>query len=253
MDRKLTGLVLRNISTGDNRSLSTVLTSEIGKTTISCYGAKKLTSRNMPATQPFCLCQWIVSEKNGRFTLKESCLLESFFDLRRSLEASALGSYVLETGESCAREEEDEQSLLSLMLNCLYALCSEELPKEQVKAVYELRLLLELGCEPNLDSCCFCGKELSDQIFFSPREGGCVCSACRKGGKAQGPFYPLDEGLLQALSYVLGCPPKKIFSFKLSDKGLSALSRLSEECLLYNLDRSFDSLKFYKEITQEIS
>jgi 16S rRNA (cytidine1402-2'-O)-methyltransferase len=32
-----------------------------------------------------------------------------------------------------------------------------------------------------------------------------------------------------------------------------ALSRLSEECLLYNLDRSFDSLKFYKEITQEIS
>lgn len=253
MDRKLTGLVLKNVQTGDNKSLVTVLTPDIGKTLVTCYGARKLTSRNMPATQPFCLCEMIVGEKNGRFTLKEACLLESFFDLRRSLEASAIGSYILETGESCAREGENEEALLSLMLNCLYALCLAQIPKEQVKTVYELRLLLELGCAPNLSDCTCCGKELkgSDTLFFSPSEGGCVCGHCKKEHLSSGPVYPVDRGCLKAMDYVLSCPPKRIFSFKLSEKGLFALSRLSEECLIYNLDRSFDSLKFYKEIKQD--
>lgn len=250
MDRKLTGLVLRNVQTGDNKSLVTVLSPEIGKTLITCYGAKKLTSRTMPATQPFCLCEFIVSEKNGRFTLKEACLLESFFNLRCSLEASAIGSYILETGESCAREEENESTLLSLMLNCLYALCLEDSQKEQIKTVYELRLLTELGCTPYLEGCASCGKELSGQLFFSPAEGGCVCPACKGSASAKGPFYLLDEATKKAMDYVLSCPPKKIFSFRLSDKGMITLARLSEECLLYNLDRSFDSLKFYKEITK---
>ncbi|MBQ8235963.1 MAG: DNA repair protein RecO [Clostridia bacterium] len=248
MEQKLKGLVLKNIPTGDNKTLVTVLDGKIGKTLITCHGARKLTSRNMPATQPFCLCEFIVSEKNGRFTLKESHLLESFFELRCDLYASALGAYILETGNACAKENENEEALLSLMLNSLYALCKKDLEKPLVKTVYELRLLLELGCEPNVEQCTCCGKALPEAAFYAPSEGGGVCPACKNGGEAQGPFFPLDPACRQALNYILLCAPKKIFHFKLSEKGLSALSKISEESLLYTLERSFESLKFYKEL-----
>ncbi|MBQ8235050.1 MAG: recombination protein O N-terminal domain-containing protein, partial [Clostridia bacterium] len=46
VERKLKGLVLKNIPTGDNKTLITVLDGEIGKTLITCHGARKLTSRN---------------------------------------------------------------------------------------------------------------------------------------------------------------------------------------------------------------
>lgn len=251
MDLKLTGLVLRNVPVADNKSIITLLTKERGKTVMTCHGARKLTSRNMAPTRLFALSEYIVSEKNGRLTLKESALLESFFDLSLSLEASALGGYILEAGGFCARENEDESALLSLMLNCLYALCKTDLPKEQIKAVFELRLLSEMGCAPSVRFCTCCGEELSFPAFYSAAEGGGVCPDCKSKGEAQGPFYRLDQGTGQAIDYILSCSDKQIFSFKLSKKGLLTMGRLSEESLLYSLERSFDSLKFYNETKNE--
>ena len=77
MDVKLTGLVLKNVPVGDNKSIVTLLTKERGKTVMTCHGARKLTSRNMAPTRLFALAEYIAGEKNGRLTLKESALLES--------------------------------------------------------------------------------------------------------------------------------------------------------------------------------
>ena len=123
---KLTGIVLRNTPLNDSTSLLTLLTAERGKKTVTCHGARKLTSRMMPATQPFCFCQFVVSEKNNRLTLREASLVESFFDLRCDPLDCALGSYFLETAAECARENEEEGELLQLLLNCLVKLQQQQ-------------------------------------------------------------------------------------------------------------------------------
>ena len=77
--------------------------------------------------------------------------------IRDSLETLALASYFAEVAEASAQEGETCPELLSLLLNCLYALDTLKKPRALVKAVFELRLLCLTGYEPLLDACAVCG------------------------------------------------------------------------------------------------
>lgn len=253
MEEKLTGIVLKNVPTGDSTSLITVLTVEKGRKLISCHGVRKLTAKNMPATQPFCFCEFIVTEKNGRLTLKESYLRESFFELRCDLVDCALGSYMLECAGECAREDEEEEELLQLLLNSLYALCKKTAPREILKAAFELRLLGEQGSGPIYDSCALCGKPLKDEFFFSPEEGGTVCKNCRENERFVTPPLPFDKSAQAAVAYVLNAPAKKLFSFRLTGKSARRFFTASEKSILSFFERNFESLKFYNTVKDDTS
>ena len=245
---KLTGIVLRNTSLNDSASLLTLLTVECGKKTVTCHGARKLTSRMMPATQPFCFCQFVVSEKNNRLTLREAFLLESFFELRCDPLDCALGSYFLETATECARENEEEENLLQLLLNCLYALCHKIARRDQIKTVYELRLLGIEGSGPASENCVFCGKTIEKNCAFDPLEGGVVCPSCQKESVHPALLLPFDAGAREALRYILTCPSKKLFSFTLGEKSYLKLQKAAEKSLQCFFEHSFDSLDFYKKM-----
>ena len=246
MEEKLTGVVLRSTQTGDTKSLLTVLTAERGRKLITCHGSRKLSSRSLPATQPFCYSEFIVSEKNGRLTMKEVNLKESFFDLRCDLLDCALGSYMLELAGECATEEQDESELLALLLNSLYVLCQSGHDRTLVKAAFELRLLQIEGSGPVCDACACCGGELAGEFYFSPSEGGTVCARCKAAGSA-GVCLPLDKGARSAMEYLLTCPPKRLFSFKLGEKSSRFLEKAAREAILYTFERNFESLKFYEQ------
>lgn len=250
MDEKLTGLVLKSVPVTDTKNLLTVLTPDRGRKTISCHGAKKLTGRNMPAVQPFCYSDFICAQKNGFLTLKESFLKESFFELRCDLYSYGLGCYFLELAGECATEEEPAEELLSLTLNSLYALCTKKYQPVIVKACHELRLLAIEGSGPLYDSCAVCGRPISGSCHFCPAEGGTVCTSCRK--EEPGKCYPLDEAARSALKYLMICPLKQLFSFRLSEKSLQQLSLIAEQSVLHTFERSFESLKFYKKLEEEI-
>lgn len=245
---KLTGIVLRNTPLNDSTSLLTLLTAERGKKTVTCHGARKLTSRMMPATQPFCFCQFVVSEKNNRLTLREASLVESFFDLRCDPLDCALGSYFLETAAECARENEEEGELLQLLLNCLYALCHKLTQRERIKTVYELRLLGIEGSGPAFDNCVLCGRAIGKDCAFDPLEGGIVCPSCQKESEHPALLLPFDGGAREALSYILTCPSKKLFSFTLGQGSFLKLQKAAEKSLQCFFEHSFDSLDFYKNI-----
>ena len=247
---KFCALILRSVSISDNANLLTVLCGRRGKKLIVCHGAKKLNGRTMPSVQPFCYSELTVSEKNGRMTVKEATLIESFFELRCSLLSSSLGSYLLELACECAREEEDERELLQLLLNSLYALHKQLAPADLVKTVFELRLLSIEGCAPIFDCCAACGKPLGKDFSFSPADGGTVCSSCRGAGNKT--YLPFGEGARRAMSHILLCPPKRIFAFRLSDNALFQLMRVSEESVLFYFEHNFESLKFYNTVKGEL-
>ncbi len=240
-------MVLKNLALSDTKSLITVLSKERGKKLITCHGARKLTGRNMPATQPFCFCEFMVSEKNGRLILRESMLLESFFDLRCNLLDCAVGSYILELGGECAKEETEEEELLCLMLNTLYALCEKEHNRKLIKAAFELRLLSIEGSGPVCDTCVCCGREPGDYFFFSPEEGGLLCASCRHRLSGRSRIYPFDEGARRAMAYIESCPSKRIFSFKLGEKSMALLEKAARESIVYTFEKEFQTLKFYEE------
>ena len=61
-------------------------------------------------------------------------------------------------------------------------------------------------------------------------------------------LLPFDAGAREALSYILTCPSKKLFSFTLGEGSFLKLQKAAEKRLLCFFERSFDSLDFYKNM-----
>ena len=243
-------VILRSTPISDEASLLNVLTDTRGKKTVVCHGARKLTGRNMPAVQPFCWSEMTVTEKNGRLTVKETFLIESFFDLRCDLCSASLGMYMLELISESAREEEDEQELLQLLLNSLWALDRRLSSHERIKAAFELRLLRILGAAPSDFYCARCGSPVQPGgASYSLAEGGLLCFPCSDSGVAADGF--LDAGAREALGYILRCPAKRLFSFNVSDRCLAQLGTMSQKSILYFFEHSFETLNFYNRIKNE--
>ena len=112
-----------------------------------------------------------IFENRGRRTLNEASTVEEFLGLRADLGAFALGSYFAELLETVSAEEYPDPPVLQLGLNSLYALSRALCPPEQIKAVFELRLMCLAGYEPDLSCCAQCGAAEPDEPWFSPRGG----------------------------------------------------------------------------------
>ena len=141
------GLVLREVRYKESDKILTVLTQHEGKVTVRARGALRKGSRITAATQLLTYSDMTIFENRGRRTLNEASTVEEFLGLRADLGAFALGSYFAELLETVSAEEYPDPSVLQLGLNSLYALSRALCPPEQIKAVFELRLMCLAGYE----------------------------------------------------------------------------------------------------------
>ena len=54
--------------------------------------------------------------------------------------------------------------------------------------------------------------------------------------------------MVQAMRYIVSCERGRLFSFRLPEKDLTALSALTEAYLITQLERGFSALDFYKSL-----
>ena len=184
-----------------------------------------------------------IFENRGRRTLNEASTVEEFLGLRADLGAFALGSYFAELLETVSAEEYPDPPVLQLGLNSLYALSRALCPPEQIKAVFELRLMCLAGYEPDLSCCAQCGAA---EPGFSPRGGAVYCAHCR--GASSSAVTPLLPETLAAMRHIVNADPKKIFSFTLGDAGRRQLAHVCEDYTATQLERGFASLDYWKKV-----
>ena len=244
------GLVLREAVYKETSRILTVLTSDAGKQTVTARGAKRRGSRIAGASQLLAFSDMTLYGSRGRWVLTEARPIEIFEPLRSDLEKMSLGSYFAELLEAVSDEEIPNPELLSLGLNALFALSEGKRKNALVKSAFELRLMCLAGFEPDVSACQVCGRT----DVSAPRldlSGGVVrCRDCR-GEEPAGRAVPLCAGSLDAMRYIVGCDPKKLFSFTLGDEALSRLSAAAEAFALTQLDRGFGTLEFYRSIKEE--
>ena len=171
------GLVLREVRYKESDKILTVLTQHEGKITVRARGALRKGSRITAATQLLTYSDMTIFENRGRRTLNEASTVEEFLGLRADLGAFALGSYFAELLETVSAEEYPDPPVLQLGLNSLYALSRALCPPEQIKAVFELRLMCLAGYEPDLSCCARCGAP-------EPAEPWLVCRHAAAAGDA---------------------------------------------------------------------
>lgn len=238
------GIVLREKDSKESDKILTVLTSELGKITVVAKGARSRRSKVIAATQFLAFSELVLSESHGWQYLTEASTIELFDGVRGDIELLSLGSYFAELVEYVSSDETEAQTLLSLLLNALYALGALHRPQELVKAAFELRLMAEIGFEPLLDSCCACGADEPAESVLDLQGGTLLCRTCARNGT----FAPLTLGALQACRHVLYGDPKRLYSFSLQVRDLVCFSDAVQAYLRTMLDRNFHTLDFYRNL-----
>ena len=258
-----TGLVVRSVNYGERDRILTVYTEEKGLITVMANGSRSLKSRAVVAAELFCYSRYLLSFKNGRYTLKEVELLESFFDLRTDVTKVALAGYVCEVLSHVGTENIADKDLLRLSLNTLYAIAKDKAPLTQIKGAFEMRAAAILGFMPELASCTCCGEE-GVNVLLDVMNGSVTCAECRRAAEESlapeeyDPAHatilcPLTESARAALFYVLRCPLERILAFRLEDTSdMDSFSRAAETYLLNHLETGFKTLDFYKQLWSAI-
>lgn len=253
------GLVIRTVDIKETDRLITIFTQEKGTVTALARGARSLKSRKMSATMQFCYADFVLYQRGDKFEVREVSLIESFFDIRRSIESLALANYIAEVLSDVTIEEEDAD-LLRVSLNSLYAISTGKYSVEKVKAVFEIRCASILGFMPDVLACHNCDERLGN-FYFDIMGGFVKCEAChRREARARTEpndphesriIYILSEGAKVALGYAIHAPIEKIFSFNISDEDMRLFARATEAYLLNQLGHGFKTLDFYKDVCRK--
>lgn len=263
MTYEVRGLVVRTVELSGNDKLLTILTAERGLLTAVSNGSKSLKSRYLAASQLFCYATFLLEARRDRLWVREVELIESFYDLRLDIVATALANYVCEVAGDVTVPEQPEPEILRLALNTLHAIASGKYPLPLVKAAFEFRAAAILGYLPSLSGCATCGAAEGD-MMLDVMNGGLICSACHALMQAQlsrndDDFFSRTSRVLcimtpavrAALSYIISCPSDRLFSFRIGEDDMRHLAYATEEYLLNHLERSFRTLQFYKEVVKD--
>lgn len=238
-------LVLRVTDYNDKDCLLTLLTPEHGKLTAKARGLRRKNSPLIAPCQLLAYGEFTLFAYREMYTVNEAQSLELFHGLRRDLTKLSLGTYFAQVAELLSQEDLPNPELLSLVLNCLYALDKLGKPEAQVKAVFELRSAVLGGYTPDLSACRVCGSGTPDRFDLS--RGQLECHDCGTQGE-NGIRMPLTPAMREAMRYIVFCPSSKLFSFEIVPDAMAQLSSVTEGYLCTQLERSFSTLDFYKSL-----
>ena len=246
MQIETNGLVILEKSVGESDRLVTVLTRQEGVLRAFAQQAKKVKSSKLCATQLLSYSRFTIYKGRDKYIINEAQPIEVFFDLRRDMERLSLAQYFCELAGALAPQETEAGDFLRLMLNALHFLSKGTKPNLLLKAIVEMRMLSLAGYMPNLICCAGCSCYEADEMFFLPRSGVIYCGDCPR---PSGPATKLSRGALTGLRHTIYAEFEKLFSFNLSPQGLQELSLASEQYMITTLQRSFNTLDFYHQIT----
>ena len=237
-------LVLRVTDYNDKDCLLTLLTPEHGKLTVKARGLRRKNSPLIAPCQLLAFGEFTLFEYRGQYTVNEAQSIELFQGLRRDLGKLSLGTYFAQTAEVLSQEDTPSPELLSVVLNCLFALDKLEKAEIMVKTVFELRAASLAGYTPDLYGCHICGSQ--EPSYFDISGGVLLCEKCKDA--AVGIRMPLTVAVLEAMRYIIYCSGKKLFSFEIGEESLMQLSGITEAYLTVQLERGFSALDFYKTL-----
>ena len=239
------GLVLRVCPYNESDAILTVLTGEQGRISVKARGIRRKNSPLSAPCQLLCYSEFTLFSYKDSYTINEAHTIELFTGLRKDLQKLSLGTYFAQAAEILSQEDLPSPELLSLTLNCLYALSKLDLLESKIKAVFELRSACLAGYTPDLYGCHICGNQTCAYLDVS--EGRLECSGCRFG-QSSGLRIPITPSVLDAMRYICYCDYKKIFAFDLPAEALEQLSAVSETYFSAQLERGFSALDFYKSL-----
>lgn len=181
--------MIRAVDYGENDKILTLLTAERGKLTAGIKGVKKAGAKLKFAAQPFCLAEYVLTGRGGRYTVIQACEGESFYDLRCDINKFYAASALCEAASALTFEEDASPSMFVSCVEGLRDMCAGDECFALIK--FLVRALGFSGYGFSAENCSGCGKELSGEsrVCFDMQSGAFYCRDCGMGVGVSGSTY----------------------------------------------------------------
>lgn len=178
MEIIVNAIVLKSVDYKDNDKILTLYSLEKGKITAGIKGVKKSGAKLKFASEPFALCEFVLAEKAGRFTVTGATYIDSFFNLRLNLKKYYASSVILETMNYLTGENEPDHDVFTLCVNAVKHINYQENEIVTLNA-FLLNFINALGYGIQTLNCNGCGCKIDGRVFFSSRFAEFYCSSCK--------------------------------------------------------------------------
>lgn len=178
MEIVVNAIVLKSVDYKDNDKILTLYSLEKGKITAGIKGVKKSGAKLKFASEPFALCEFVLAEKMGRFTVIGATYIDSFFNLRLSLEKYYVSSVILESLNLLTGENEPDHDLFTMAINAIKYVNYQE-GELKILSGFLLGFINILGYGIQTLNCNGCGSVIDGRVFFSSRFAEFYCYSCR--------------------------------------------------------------------------
>ncbi len=209
---KTTGIVLKSSKhTIEAARLLDIFSPEMGKFSAVIRGVEKPKAKLAVASQPFCLGEFMLAEKNGYYTVTDCYVVDSFFSLAYNLDAYVLGCSMLEISGKLAQAGESNVELFTLLLNTLKVMAYEDAEPSACLVKFIIETLKLSGFGFDLKTCEKCGKPLKDEkrVGIVYTGSGALCENHKSGD-----FVNLNSDEWKTLSSINDCPLSALATLK---------------------------------------
>ena len=178
---KTTAIIIKNRDFGEADRLLTLYTRDFGKIAAKAIGVRKVTSKLSGHLDLLNLTEIILAKGRSIDTVIGAVTKKSFLALKKDLKKVSLAYCFLEFIEKLTPEKEKHEELFDLLKVSLSMLekIGKSNERELLKAIFEFKLLDELGHRPVLKNCILCKKEPENGMYFDFEKGGIVCRRCK--------------------------------------------------------------------------
>lgn len=242
----LEGIVLRERAVGEQDKFIDILTKDNGLMELSVKGARKINGKLASSTQLFAYSKFCYDVRKERFWLNSAEPIHIFYGLRNSITAFSLASYFADVLKYSTAELTDSGDVLRLFLNTLHFLEKGLRSEAMLKAIFELRLMSEIGFMPDIVACRECGAFEPKELYFSLKSCGFICKDCAHTTDESCVHLYVSE--LSAIRHIVLSDFNRLFNFRMPEDNLHRLGDFSEAYTKSRLERNFITLDFYNSL-----
>jgi len=242
---KTYGIVTRYTNYRDYDRILTLFSRDKGKIQAVARGCRRPKSNLLAASQVFCYGEFLIYAKQGKYTITQCEVLDSFYNLRTELDAFAYAAYILNLCEEAINPDEGNPFLFQLLLNSLSFLSYSDMNPLDISLIFTVKYLDNLGYRPELQHCVNCGREINKTVFFSPYQGGVLCEACNNRDFSA---YTIHRGTIETIKYILWMELSKMNTLRMGKEIRDELKMILKPYLQYRMEKHFKSADFIEQI-----
>ncbi len=233
---KVTGITLSVYPIGENDRRLTILTKERGKMQIFARGCRRPTHPLFGVTQPLIYCEYVIVEGRNYSYLQSADCRDYFSELKTDLSDIYYSTYFAEMASYFTMEGVEAGGILNLLYVTYSAMRKKLVPSEQIRRLFEFRILQYFGIGLQVFQCLECGKQ-ANLTVMSLENGGVFCAD--HGRNVQG--RPLEGNVLRALQYVASVPLNRLYSFCMDEELFAEFQWIVKHFLRIQVHHRFPS------------